>query len=222
MSIAENIQKIKKEIDSSKVKLIAVSKTQSISIIEEAIAGGQRIFGENQVQEMVEKWNTLPKDLEWHMIGHLQTNKVKLIAPFIHLIHSVDSLKLIKEINKCAAANNRQISCLLQVHIADEDTKFGFSHEELIELLKNSEWRAFQNIKITGLMAIATNTENQLQIEDEFYEFHSFFEGIKSSYFRKDDSFVELSIGMSADFKIAIKNGSTMIRLGSSIFGKRT
>jgi PLP dependent protein len=221
MSIAENIQRIKKELEGQKVKLIVVSKTQSIAALEEVLASGHRIFGENQVQELVEKWETLPKDVEWHMIGHLQSNKVKYIAPFIHLIHGVDSIKLLKEINKQGINHNRVIDCLLQIHIAEEETKFGFTHEELIDWLRSGEFKTLTHVRICGLMAIATNTDNERHIEDEFYEFHSFFGGIKISYFRNDSQFNELSIGMSADYKIAIRNGSTMVRIGSSIFGKR-
>lgn len=221
MSIEENIDKIKKEIGSQKVKLIVVSKTQSLETMEEVICTGHKIFGENQVQELVEKWEKLPKDLEWHMIGHLQSNKVKFIAPFIHLIHSVDSLKLLKEIHKQGKANNRILDCLLQVHIAEEETKFGFAHEELIEMLNGDEWKDLNYLRIRGLMAIATNTPNEKIIQEEFYEFRSFFEGVKLSYFRKNEEFNELSLGMSTDYKIAIQNGSTMIRIGSSIFGKR-
>jgi pyridoxal phosphate enzyme (YggS family) len=222
MSIAENIEKIKKDIGEHKTQLIVVSKTQSIESIEEVLATGHTLFGENQVQELVEKWETFPKNIEWHMIGHLQTNKVKYIAPFIHLIQSVDSLKLLKEINKQGKAHQRVIPCLLQVHIAEEETKYGFLHEELIEMLNGEEWKTLNYIRISGLMAIATNTTREKLIQDEFYEFHSFFQGIKMSYFRKDEAFKELSIGMSSDYKIALLNGSTMIRVGSSIFGKRS
>ncbi len=220
MSIAKNIEKLKNDIDPD-IQLIVVSKTQSLSSIEEVLATGHKLLGENQVQEMVEKWEKLPKDIEWHMIGHLQTNKVKYIAPFVKLIHSVDSLKLLKEINKQAENNKRVIDCLLQVHIAEEETKFGFSHEELIQFLSSKEWQSLSNIKIKGLMAIGTNIPNEKQINEEFYEFNTFFKGIKASYFRKDPDFKELSIGMSEDYPLAIKNGSTLIRIGSLIFGKR-
>lgn len=222
MSITDNIIKLKKEIESVNVKLIAVSKTKSNEEILEAYHAGQRIFGENQVQELVEKQETLPKDIEWHLIGHLQSNKVKYIAPFINLIHSVDSLKLLLEINKQALKNNRVIDCLLQIHIADEDTKFGLDFDEVIELLRSDEFIELKNIRITGLMGIATNTENEKLIKEEFYELKTLFDGIKLSYFRKEDSFKELSIGMSADYMVAIGQGSTMVRIGSDIFGKRT
>lgn len=221
MSITDNIIKLKKEIEGVNVKLIAVSKTKSNEEILEAYEAGQRIFGENQVQELVEKYETLPKDIEWHLIGHLQTNKVKYIAPFINLIHSVDSLKLLQEINKQALKNDRIIDCLLQIHIADEDTKFGLDFDEVIELLRSEEYQQLKNIRIIGLMGIATNTENIKLIKEEFYELKTLFEGIKVSYFRKEDSFKELSIGMSSDYQTAIEQGSTMVRIGSDIFGKR-
>ncbi len=221
MSIADNIRNLKKEIGDDEVKLIAVSKTKPAAVLMEAYDAGQRVFGENNVQELVEKHEQLPKDIEWHLIGHLQTNKVKYIASFISLIHSVDSLKLLQEIDKQAAKNNRVIDCLLQIYIADEETKFGLGFDEAIELLRSEEFAGLQHVRIVGLMGIATNTENAKQLKDEFYELHTFFDGIKLSYFRKEDSFKELSIGMSGDYKIAIEEGSTMIRVGSLIFGQR-
>lgn len=221
MSITDNIIELKKEIENENVKLIAVSKTKSNEDILEAYEAGQRIFGENQVQELAEKFESLPKDIEWQLIGHLQSNKVKYIAPFISLIHSVDSLKLLQEINKQALKNNRVIDCLLQIHIADEDTKFGLDFDEAIELLRSDEFQELNNIRITGLMGIATNTENEKLIKEEFYELKTLFDGIKLSYFRKEDSFKELSMGMSSDYLIAIEQGSTMVRIGSDIFGKR-
>jgi pyridoxal phosphate enzyme (YggS family) len=221
MSIADNIKNLKAETDRLKVKLVAVSKTKPVEDIEEAYAAGQRIFGENQVQELAEKYEKLPKDIHWHLIGHLQTNKVKYIAPFISLIESVDSLKLLQEINKQAAKNERVINCLLQVYIADEDTKFGLGYDELIELLRSDEYRDMQNVRIIGLMGIATNTDNEKQIKDEFYELKILFDGIKASFFRKDDFFKEISMGMSSDYKLAMEQGSTMVRVGSTIFGQR-
>lgn len=221
MSIAANISSLKGELDTIKVKLIAVSKTKSIEEIKEAYQAGQRDFGENQVQELLEKEAALPKDINWHLIGHLQTNKVKSIAPFISMIHSVDSLKLLQEINKQALKNNRVIDCLLQIYIADEDTKFGLGFDEVIELLRSEEFAELKNVRIAGLMGIATNTENPKLISEEFYELKTLFKGIKLTYFRKDDYFKELSMGMSSDYKIAIEQGSTMVRLGSTIFGKR-
>ena len=221
MSIADNLKKYKSEIETDGVKLIAVSKTQSNEAILEAYKAGQRIFGENHVQELVDKEAELPKDIEWHMIGHLQSNKVKYIAPFVQLIHGVDSLKLLQEINKQAAKHKRIINCLLQVYIADEDTKFGLGFDEVIELLRSEELPELQNIRIVGLMGIATNTKNEKQIAIEFNELKVFFDGVKLSFFRKDPAFKEISTGMSADYKIAIEEGSTMVRIGSSIFGKR-
>lgn len=221
MSIRENITKIKKDLAVLGVKLVAVSKTKSNEEIMEAYEAGQRVFGENHVQELVEKYEALPKDIQWHLIGHLQTNKVKYIAPFIHLIESVDSLKLLQEINKQALKNNRVIDCLLQVYIADEETKFGLGYDELIELLRSEEFQELKNVRILGLMGIATNTEIERQINEEFKELAVLYTGIKQSYFRKDDYFTEISMGMSSDYKLAVENGSTMVRLGSTIFGKR-
>jgi len=221
MSIADNIKNLNKEIKASKAKLVAVSKTKPAADVQEAYDAGQRIFGENQVQELVEKYEQLPKDIEWHLIGHLQTNKVKYIAPFISLIESVDSLKLLQEINKQAEKNKRVIDCLLQVYIADEETKFGLSYDELIELLRSPEYAELKQVRIVGLMGIATNTESEKQINDEFQELKVLFEGVKVSFFRKDDYFKELSMGMSSDYKIALEQGSTMIRVGSTIFGQR-
>jgi len=221
MSIADNLKQYKSEVESDGVKLIAVSKTQPVESILEAYNAGQRIFGENHVQEMVDKEAQLPKDIEWHLIGHLQSNKVKYIAPFVKLIHGVDSLKLLQEIDKQAKKNKRVIDCLLQVYIADEDTKFGLGFDEVIELLRDEAFAELKNIRIVGLMAIATNTKNEKQITIEFQELKVFFDGIKVSFFRKEDSFKEISTGMSADYKIAIAEGSTMVRIGSSIFGKR-
>ncbi len=221
MSIASNISAIKEETGRVNVKLIAVSKTKLAEDVMEAYQAGQRIFGENVVQEMVDKYEQLPKDIEWHLIGHLQTNKVKYIAPFVSLIHSVDSLKLLIEINKQALKNKRIIDCLLQICIADEETKFGLYFDEAIELLRSPEFSELKNICITGLMGIATNTENPQLIKNEFYELSVFFKGLKQTFFRKDENFKEISMGMSADYKIGIELGSTMVRLGSTIFGKR-
>ena len=221
MSIADNIISLKKETDSSGVILLAVSKTKPPEDIQQAYDAGQRIFGENQVQELVDKYEQLPKDIEWHLIGHLQSNKVKYIAHFISMIQSVDSLKLLQEINKHALKNERVIDCLLQIYIADEETKFGLGFDEAIELLRSDEFAELKNIRIRGLMGIATNTDNEKQIGDEYYELGTFFKGIKQSFFRKEKSFDTLSMGMSSDYKIAIDKGSTMVRLGSTIFGSR-
>ncbi|MGV6943620.1 YggS family pyridoxal phosphate-dependent enzyme [Sphingobacterium kyonggiense] len=221
MSIESNITELQKELQPIAVQLVAISKTKPNEDVLEAYQAGQRIFGENQVQELVAKYEALPKDIEWHLVGHLQTNKVKYIAEFISLIHSVDSLKVLMEINKQAKKHNRVIDCLLQVFIADEDTKFGLDHAELIELLRSPEFAELENIRIRGLMGIATNTENERIVKEEFYELKMLFDGIKVTYFRKQASFDILSMGMSSDYKLAIEQGSNMVRLGSTIFGKR-
>ena len=221
MSIADNLLKYKNELTGEGVKLVAVSKNHPVEAVLEAYEAGQRVFGENLVQEMVDKQAQLPKDIEWHLIGHLQSNKVKYIAPFIKLIESVDSLKLLKEIDKQAAKHNRVIDCLLQIYIADEDTKFGLGFDEAIELLRSEEFEVLKNVRIVGLMGIATNTALEGQTTAEFQELKVLFDGIKLSFFRKEESFKEISMGMSADYKIAIAQGSTMVRIGSNIFGKR-
>ena len=221
MSIADNIKNLKKQTVPLKVSLVAVSKTKPVEDIQEAYDAGQRLFGENQVQELMEKHDQLPSDIQWHLIGHLQTNKVKYIAPFITMIQSVDSLKLLQEINKQAQKSNRVIDCLLQIYIADEETKYGLGFDEAIELLRAEEFAGLKNIRIRGLMGIATNTESEKQVKEEFYELKTFFDGIKISYFRNEESFNVLSMGMSSDYQIAIEKGSTMIRVGSTIFGDR-
>lgn len=221
MSIAKKLTNIKEELSKLGVQLVAVSKTKTTEEIMEAYAAGQRVFGENLAQELTAKAEELPKDIEWHMLGHLQRNKVKYIAPFIRLIHSVDSLKLLKEIEKQASKHDRVIDCLLQVYIADEDTKFGLDHIELIELLNNEEFQALTQVRIRGLMGIATNSPSEKVIKEEFYELKTLFDGIKQSYFKDKSYFDTLSMGMSADYKIAIEQGSTMVRLGSTIFGVR-
>ena len=221
MSIADNIRRLKKETQPIGVSLVAVSKTKPIEEVQEAYDADQRIFGENTVQELVEKYENLPKDIQWHLIGHLQSNKVKYIAPFVAMIQSVDSVKLLQEIDKQAKKSDRVIPCLLQVHIADEETKFGLDFDEVIELLRSSEFAELKNVKIHGLMGIATNTDNEKQIKDEFHELRVFFDGIKLSFFRGDSTFDTLSMGMSSDYKMAIEQGSTMIRVGSTVFGER-
>jgi pyridoxal phosphate enzyme (YggS family) len=221
MSIADNIKSLKKETSPINVNLLAVSKTKPAADLQEAYDAGQRLFGENTVQELVEKHEQLPKDIEWHLIGHLQTNKVKYIAPFISMIQSVDSMKLLQEINKHAEKNKRVIDCLLQIYIADEETKFGLGFDEAIELLRSEEYADLKNIRIRGLMGIATNTDSEKQIKEEYYELKTFFDGIKVSFFRKDEAFDTLSMGMSSDYKLAIEKGSNMVRLGSTIFGGR-
>lgn len=221
MQTSEKLKTLKQEIDTLKVKLVAVSKTKTVEDILEAYEAGQRDFGENIVQELTEKADKLPKDIVWHQIGHLQRNKVKDIAPFIGLIHSVDSLRVLKEINKQALRNERVIDCLLQVHIAEEETKYGLQYDELIDILRSDDFKELKNIRIVGLMGIATLTKSDKVIKEEFYELKTLFDGIKQSFFRQDDSFKELSMGMSSDYKIAITQGSTMVRIGSLIFGGR-
>lgn len=221
MSIADNLIKYKTEIEAQGVCLVAVSKYQSVAVIQEAYQAGQRVFGENLVQEMVEKADQLPQDISWHLIGHLQSNKVKYIAGFVSLIESVDSLKLLKEINKQAAKHKRVIDCLLQIYIADEDTKFGLAFDEAVELLRDEEFQSMKNIRIVGLMGIASNTDNEKIIKAEFNELKVLFSGIKQSFFKNDDCFNVLSMGMTSDYKIAIAEGSNMVRVGSGIFGKR-
>ena len=218
--IAQNIIQISQDLPSN-VTLVAVSKTKPISDLMEAYNAGQRIFGENKIQEMAEKFEQLPKDIKWHMIGHVQTNKVKFMAPFVALVHGVDSLKLLKEVNKEAAKNNRIIDCLLQVHIAQESTKFGFDESELFEVLKSEYITDLQNIKIIGLMGMATFTENQIQIRKEFSDLKRIFDKLTTIDSLSNVRIETLSMGMSDDYKIAIDCGSTMIRVGSSIFGKR-
>ncbi|SIQ59723.1 YggS family pyridoxal phosphate-dependent enzyme [Maribacter ulvicola] len=216
MSIKENLSNIKQTIPDA-VTLVAVSKTKPMSFIQETYDEGQRVFGENRVQEMTEKWANLPKDIEWHMIGHLQRNKVKYMAEYVSLVHGVDSPRLLAEINKQAEKHNRVISCLLQVHIAEEDTKFGFNEKELLELVNNEEFKAYNNVKIEGLMGMATFTDNMDQVRREFSGLKMLFTKLKSNY----ADFTTLSMGMSGDYKIAIEEGSTMVRIGSSIFGSR-
>lgn len=219
-SIQENINKIKQNIPNY-VTIIAVSKFQPIEKIQSAYDAGHRDFGENYVQEMVDKYQVLPKDIHWHFIGHLQTNKVKYIVPFVHLIHSVDSLKLLKEINKQAEKNQRVVSCLLQIHIAEEETKFGLSSQEALDILSSEELKSFQFIKIKGLMGMATNTDNIEQIKKEFLSLKSIFDQFKNTLHLPNVQFEILSMGMSNDYPIAIEYGSNAIRIGTLIFGER-
>ena len=221
MAIAEHINYFNEKLATYKAKLIAVSKTKPTQALLQAYEAGQRDFGENKVQELATKAEMLPKDIRWHMIGHLQRNKVKYIAPFVHLIHAVDSLRLLQEINKQAAKNERVICCLLQVHIAREETKFGFAPPELLELLGDATLSALQNIRITGLMGMATHTDNKELVKKEFKLLKHLFEKIKSDYSSKNVSMHELSMGMTNDYPIACAQGSTMVRIGSAIFGPR-
>jgi pyridoxal phosphate enzyme (YggS family) len=218
--IAKELELIKGIIPVS-VTLVAVSKTKPIELLKEAYAAGQRHFGENRVQELEEKYNALPKDICWHMIGHLQSKKVKTIAPFVHLIHGVDSFKLLAEINKQALKNNRTIDCLLQFFIAQEETKFGFDLEEALEMLSSNEFAALKNIRLVGIMGMATFTDDTDQIRSEFKTLASYFDQLKSTHFSNQPSFKEISMGMSGDYAIAIEEGSTMVRIGSAIFGGR-
>ena len=218
--IAEALNTIKAEI-SDQVTLVAVSKTKPVEDIQTAYNAGQRIFGENKVQELTDKFDTLPKDIEWHFIGHLQSNKVKYIAPFVSMIHAVDSLKLLKEINKQAKKNDRTISCLLQFHIAEEDSKFGLNLEEAQLILSSNEFVELQNISIVGIMGMATFTDEEDQVREEFRTLENYFHVVKSHFFKYNEEFKHLSMGMSGDYKIALEEGSTMVRLGSSIFGAR-
>jgi pyridoxal phosphate enzyme (YggS family) len=215
MSISENIKKLKASIP-DEVILVAVSKTKPISALMEAYDAGQRVFGENKILEMESKYHQMPKDVEWHMIGHVQTNKVKYIAPFVRLIHAVDSMKLLKEIDKQAAKSGRVINCLLQIKIAEEDSKYGMSETGASNLLASEEIKSFQNLKIIGLMGMATFTENEEQIAQEFQKLKKYYDEQKKTY-----NFTLLSMGMSGDHKLGIQYGSSMIRVGSAIFGER-
>lgn len=221
MSISENIKQLKSELPSN-VTLVAVSKTKPNVMIEEAYKAGQRDFGENYVQELSDKQEQLPKDIHWHFIGHLQSNKVKYIAPYVYLIHGVDSFSLLKEINKQAAKNNRVINCLLQIYIAKEESKFGLDFSEAEQLLTSQEFSGLKNICITGLMGMATNTDNESVLNIEFQSLQELFKHLQTQIGSKANlQLKELSMGMSSDYKLAVKHGSTMVRIGSSIFGER-
>lgn len=220
MSIAENLKKIEQEIPNN-VKIIAVSKTHPKEMIQEVYDFGHRVFGENKAQEMTEKHEALPKDIEWHMIGHLQTNKVKYIAPFVSMIHSVDSLKLLKEIDKEAIKNNRVIDCFLQIDIANEDTKFGMLKKEAMELLSSEDFAQLNNIRICGVMGIGSITDDINKTRQEFKNLKATFLTLKENFFKNEDYFTEISMGMSSDYDIAIEEGSTIVRIGSLIFGQR-
>lgn len=218
MSITDNLNNIKNTLPNS-VTLVAVSKYKPNESILEAYTSGHRVFGENRVQELVGKYETLPKDIEWHMIGHLQTNKVKYIAPFVSLIHAVDSLKLLSEINKQAKKHNRIINCLLQFHIAQEESKHGFkSFQDAVEVLTSETFKGLKNLKIIGVMGMATNTSNANQVRKEFKQLKSIFDSLKCEHFENDQLFKEISMGMSNDYPIAIQELSTIIRVGSKIF----
>jgi pyridoxal phosphate enzyme (YggS family) len=219
MSITNNLQSIKAALPDH-ITLVAVSKTKPVSDLMQAYDAGQRIFGENKIQEMADKWEQMPKDIQWHMIGHVQTNKVKFMAPFVSLIHAVDSLKLLQEINKQALKNNRIIDCLLQIYIAEEESKFGLDEAELASLLSSNEFEELKNIKIVGLMGMATFTDNKDQIKKEFTQLKTIFDKTKALTI-SNCQLETLSMGMSGDYQLAIECGSTMVRIGSSIFGGR-
>ena len=220
MSISKNLNEFLQQIPEN-VKLVAVSKTKPLEDIMEAYEAGQRIFGENKVQDLVYKQPLLPGDIQWHYIGHLQTNKVKFLAPFVSLIHAVDSLKLLKEINKQGEKNERTIDCLLQFHIAKEQTKFGLSMAEAEEILQSDAFQSLTNARIVGVMGMATYTPDKEQVRQEFRQLYSYFEKLKNRFFKDANYFTEISMGMSGDFMLAIEEGSTLIRVGTRIFGER-
>ena len=220
MMVGENLHSVKATLKPN-VRLVAVSKYHPVEALQEAYDAGQRMFGESHVQELVAKQEVLPKDIEWHFIGHLQTNKVKYIAPFIRLIHSVDSAKLLKEINKQAQKAERVVDVLLQIHVAMEETKFGFTPEEVIAMLEDGAWKELKHVRIVGLMAMATNTDDEAQIAGEFERVSQLFQMLKKGVFAANPEFKELSMGMSGDYLIAQEHGSTLVRVGSMIFGER-
>lgn len=215
MSISENLKNIKNTLPKD-VTLVAISKTKPVSDLMEAYNAGQRIFGENKIQEMESKWQEMPKDVEWHMVGHVQRNKVKDMAPFVSVIHAVDRLRLLREINKEAKKHNRTIKCFLQIKIAEEESKFGMEEKDAIELLNSEDYKTFENVKVVGLMGMATFTDNMTQVSEEFAKLKRFFDSIKET-----NNLSILSMGMSGDYPIAIENGSNMVRVGSAIFGDR-
>ena len=218
--IKENLNIVRATVPSD-VTLIAVSKTKPVSDLQEAYDAGQRIFGENKALEMRDKHQALPDDIQWHFIGHLQTNKIRYIAPFVTLIHAIDSLSLLEAVNKEAAKNNRVINCLLQFHIAQEETKFGLDMEEARMMLESESYKNLNNINICGVMGMATFTDDAAQVRDEFKSLKNIFETLKENYFKGNESFKEISMGMSDDYPIAIEEGATMVRVGSKIFGAR-
>ncbi|MBP3420588.1 MAG: YggS family pyridoxal phosphate-dependent enzyme [Marinifilaceae bacterium] len=220
MGIAENILEIREGIPEG-VTLVSVSKYQPVEALQEAYAAGERVFGESRAQEMAEKYNILPKDIEWHMIGHLQTNKVKYIAPFVSLIHSVDSLELLSQINKSAAKSDRVIDCLIQLHVAAEESKFGFIPGEASLILSSEEFKAMKHVRIRGVMGMATHTDDMERVKSDFRAIKGEYDQLKERFFAQCDYFNTISMGMSGDYQIAINEGSTMIRIGTTIFGER-
>ncbi|GAB2947584.1 YggS family pyridoxal phosphate-dependent enzyme [Hymenobacter coalescens] len=221
MSIASALHQFQQELSGSGCRLVAVSKTHPVELIQEAYDAGQRLFGENRVQELTAKQPALPADIEWHLIGHLQTNKVKYIAPFVHTVQSIDSLKLLLELERQAARHDRMIHGLLQFHIADEETKFGLSLPEAEALLQDEAAGQLRHVRLAGVMGIATNTNDEAQLRREFSTLRGYFAHLKATYFSQDEAFREISMGMSGDYRLAIDEGSTLIRVGSAIFGHR-
>lgn len=220
MDILENIKKLREELP-NEVKIVAVSKTHSPEIIMQLYNSGYKVFGENRVQELQEKHEAMPKDTEWHFVGHLQSNKVKYLAPFVKMIHGIDSFRILKMVNREAKKHSRIIPCLLQFHIADEETKFGLSEEEAYEILDSEEYKTLKNISIVGVMGMATLTDDEEKIRKEFRFLKRIFDNIKKEYFPRKKGFKEISMGMSEDYQIAVEEGSTIVRIGSSIFGSR-
>lgn len=218
--IAERLSDIKSRLG-TRTRLIAVSKTKPVSAIREAYDAGQTVFGENKVQELCDKREQLPADIEWHMIGHLQSNKVKYIAPFVHMIHGVDSLKLAREIDRQAAKNGRRIDCLFQLHIAEEETKFGFDAEELVQLLQSGEPQSLAHIRWCGVMGMASFSDDREKVRTEFRRLYQTFDRLRLEYFKNEPAFTEISMGMSGDWPLAVEEGSTLVRIGSAIFGER-
>jgi len=220
MSVSINLKKIQSTLPSS-VKLVVVSKTHPVDTIMEVYNAGHRVFGENKAQELISKQPLLPNDIEWHFIGHLQTNKVKYIVPFINLIHSVESFKILKEINKEGCKNNRIVDCLLQFYIASEETKYGLSLEEAEEILNSDDYKKMSNVRVCGVMGMATFTDNKQQVSNEFNNLKQIFNKLKTKYFNSNKAFKEISMGMSDDYLVAIEQGSTIVRVGTAIFGSR-
>ena len=220
MSISSNIEHLRSSLPSG-VSLLAISKYQPIEALREAYDAGQRMFGENHIQEMAAKASVLPRDIEWHFTGHVQTNKIKYMAPFVSLIHAVDSFRLLREIDKHATKHDRVIDCLLQIHIAQEDTKYGFTIDECRTMLATEPWRELRHVRITGLMAMGSNTDDMEQVRSEFRQMKMFFDELRSTHFASSPTFCQLSEGMTDDYPIAIEEGSTIVRIGSMIFGER-
>ncbi|TGE23783.1 YggS family pyridoxal phosphate-dependent enzyme [Hymenobacter aquaticus] len=219
--ISDNLHYFESQLQGTKARLVAVTKTHPVALLQEAYDAGGRLFGENKVQELVAKQPELPADIEWHLIGHLQTNKVKYVAPFVHTIQSIDSLKLLQEIERQAAKHGRVIQGLLQFHIAAEETKFGLSLAEAEEILESEAYRSMRHVQLTGVMGVATNTDDEQQLRREFRELRGYFEHLKARYFAQQPAFREISMGMSSDYRLALEEGSTLIRVGSAIFGAR-